>query len=294
MEYCPGSLAPRSPASNGCPARRGHGHRRAPRGRARIGAPGGAHPPRHAASNILITTFGSAVLADFGISSTLVRSDGDEVLAMSIPWSAPRWSPSRPAAPCRAGCGPRGHGVFAPWPGTARSSAASGAEHPRPLMRRRIARATFIRRSARDGGARRPAAGARGRDGPRARAPVPQRPSSARRCARCSVPGASSPRPARGARRGMDAGRGDGRFRRHHRARPGAQPGRTPKTVARRRGVRGRRMPRACAPRRKTRASPPRPGRRIACGRSRLAVVAGVVAVAAVAPIVVVLGSGLR
>ncbi|PZU32607.1 MAG: serine/threonine protein kinase, partial [Microbacterium sp.] len=40
-------------------------------------------------SNILITTFGSAVLADFGISSTLARSQGDEVLAMSIPWSAP-------------------------------------------------------------------------------------------------------------------------------------------------------------------------------------------------------------
>ncbi|WP_231717897.1 serine/threonine-protein kinase [Microbacterium aurantiacum] len=40
-------------------------------------------------SNILITTFGAPVLADFGISSSLLRREAEEVLAMSIPWSAP-------------------------------------------------------------------------------------------------------------------------------------------------------------------------------------------------------------
>ncbi len=40
-------------------------------------------------SNILVTSFGSAVLADFGISSSLQRSAASDVLAMSIPWSAP-------------------------------------------------------------------------------------------------------------------------------------------------------------------------------------------------------------
>ncbi len=40
-------------------------------------------------SNILVTTFGAPVLADFGISSSLSRETADEVLAMSIPWSAP-------------------------------------------------------------------------------------------------------------------------------------------------------------------------------------------------------------
>ncbi len=40
-------------------------------------------------SNILVTTFGSAVLADFGISASLQRSAASDVLAMSIPWSAP-------------------------------------------------------------------------------------------------------------------------------------------------------------------------------------------------------------
>src|SRR5690606_35204066 len=39
-------------------------------------------------SNILITSFGAPVLADFGISSSLARGR-DEVLAMSVPWSAP-------------------------------------------------------------------------------------------------------------------------------------------------------------------------------------------------------------
>ncbi|MDF2580745.1 MAG: serine/threonine protein kinase, partial [Microbacterium sp.] len=41
-------------------------------------------------SNILITTFGTPVLSDFGIAAAISgRSDGDEVFAMSVPWSAP-------------------------------------------------------------------------------------------------------------------------------------------------------------------------------------------------------------
>ncbi len=56
-------------------------------------------------SNILVTTFGAPVLADFGISSSLVRQGADEMLAMSVPWSAPRSSPSRRPEPCRARCG---------------------------------------------------------------------------------------------------------------------------------------------------------------------------------------------
>ncbi|GLJ79492.1 serine/threonine-protein kinase [Microbacterium imperiale] len=41
-------------------------------------------------SNILITTFGSPVLSDFGIAAAITgRADEDEVFAMSVPWSAP-------------------------------------------------------------------------------------------------------------------------------------------------------------------------------------------------------------
>lgn len=40
-------------------------------------------------SNILVTTFGAAVLADFGISASLRMRRSDDLLAMSVPWSAP-------------------------------------------------------------------------------------------------------------------------------------------------------------------------------------------------------------
>lgn len=40
-------------------------------------------------SNILITEYGSPVLSDFGIATTLKQNDESEILAMSVPWSAP-------------------------------------------------------------------------------------------------------------------------------------------------------------------------------------------------------------
>jgi len=40
-------------------------------------------------SNILATSFGSPVLADFGIATSLASVRHDELLAMSVPWSAP-------------------------------------------------------------------------------------------------------------------------------------------------------------------------------------------------------------
>jgi serine/threonine protein kinase len=40
-------------------------------------------------SNILITTFGTPVLADFGIATSLASAGNDDVIAMSVPWSSP-------------------------------------------------------------------------------------------------------------------------------------------------------------------------------------------------------------
>lgn len=40
-------------------------------------------------ANILKTSYGRPVLADFGIAATLVRSEGQQVLGLSVPWSAP-------------------------------------------------------------------------------------------------------------------------------------------------------------------------------------------------------------
>ena len=78
-------------------------------------------------SNILVTSFGAPVLADFGISSSLARGRAEQVLAMSVPWSAPEvvteqtsgtvasevWGSARRCTPC--------------WPATAPSSASSAA-----------------------------------------------------------------------------------------------------------------------------------------------------------------------
>ncbi len=40
-------------------------------------------------ANILITQYGRPVLADFGIAATIVRTEGQEAIGMSIPWSSP-------------------------------------------------------------------------------------------------------------------------------------------------------------------------------------------------------------
>ena len=40
-------------------------------------------------SNILITSFGTPVLADFGIAGSIANADNDDVILMSVPWSAP-------------------------------------------------------------------------------------------------------------------------------------------------------------------------------------------------------------
>ena len=77
-------------------------------------------------SNILVTTFGAPVLADFGISSSLARATADEVLAMSIPWSAPEVIAEQTAGHRRQrGVEPRRDGVLAARRPQSRSSGAS-------------------------------------------------------------------------------------------------------------------------------------------------------------------------
>ena len=83
-------------------------------------------------SNILITTFGTPVLADFGISSSLQRATADEVLAMSIPWSAPEVVAEQTAGHRRErGVEPRGDRVFAARRAQPVRTAASAGRTPR-------------------------------------------------------------------------------------------------------------------------------------------------------------------
>lgn len=96
-------------------------------------------------SNILITTFGSAVLADFGISSTLARSQGDEVLAMSIPWSAPEVVAEHTGGTIASEVWGLGATVYSLLAGHSPFERREKGQNTRELMRRRIARATFVR-----------------------------------------------------------------------------------------------------------------------------------------------------
>ncbi|MGA1826646.1 serine/threonine-protein kinase, partial [Microbacterium sp.] len=104
-------------------------------------------------SNILITAFGAPVLADFGISSSLTPATADQVLAMSIPWSAPEviaeqtagtvasevWSLGATVYSLLAGHSPferRDHGQ------NTRGQNTRG-QNSKEQLRRRIARATY-------------------------------------------------------------------------------------------------------------------------------------------------------
>ena len=95
-------------------------------------------------SNILITTFGSAVLADFGISSSLLRSADAEVLAMSIPWSAPEVVAEQTAGTIASEVWGLGATVYSLLAGHSPFERREKGQNTRELMRRRIARATFV------------------------------------------------------------------------------------------------------------------------------------------------------
>lgn len=95
-------------------------------------------------SNILITSFGSAVLADFGISSALVRSGDDEVLAMSIPWSAPEVVAEQTGGTIASEVWGLGATVYSLLAGHSPFERREKGQNTRELMRRRISRATFV------------------------------------------------------------------------------------------------------------------------------------------------------
>lgn len=95
-------------------------------------------------SNILITTFGSAVLADFGISSSLLGAADAEVLAMSIPWSAPEVISEQTGGTVASEVWSLGATVYSLLAGHSPFERREKGQNTRELMRRRIARATFV------------------------------------------------------------------------------------------------------------------------------------------------------
>lgn len=94
-------------------------------------------------SNILITTFGAPVLADFGISSSLVQVSPDEVLAMSIPWSAPEVIAEQTAGTVASEVWSLGATVYSLLAGQSPFERRERGQNSKEQLRRRIGRATY-------------------------------------------------------------------------------------------------------------------------------------------------------
>lgn len=94
-------------------------------------------------SNILVTTFGAPVLADFGISSSLTRIAGSEVLAMSIPWSAPEVVAEETAGSVASEIWSLGATLYSLLAGRSPFERREAGQNTRDHLRRRIARATY-------------------------------------------------------------------------------------------------------------------------------------------------------
>nr|WP_208388021.1 serine/threonine-protein kinase [Microbacterium halimionae] len=94
-------------------------------------------------SNILITTFGTPVLADFGIASSLALDPSDEVLAMSIPWSAPEIIAEDTAGTVSTEVWSLGATIYSLLAGQSPFERRDRGENSREQLKRRIARASY-------------------------------------------------------------------------------------------------------------------------------------------------------
>jgi len=101
-------------------------------------------------SNILVTSFGVPVLADFGISSSLARGAAGEVLAMSVPWSAPEVISEGTAGDVASEVWGLGATIYSLLAGRSPFERPEAGQNTREHLRRRILRATYPRMSRPD------------------------------------------------------------------------------------------------------------------------------------------------
>ena len=94
-------------------------------------------------SNILVTTFGTPVLADFGISSSLMHRSDSEVLAMSVPWSAPEVIAEQTPGTVASEVWSLGATVYSLLAGHSPFERRERGQNTKELLRKRIARATY-------------------------------------------------------------------------------------------------------------------------------------------------------
>ncbi len=101
-------------------------------------------------SNILITSFGVPVLADFGISSSIARGTAGEVLAMSVPWSAPEVISEDTTGTVASEVWGLGATVYSLLAGHSPFERPERGQNTREHLRRRILKATYPRMSRPD------------------------------------------------------------------------------------------------------------------------------------------------
>lgn len=95
-------------------------------------------------SNILITTFGSPVLSDFGIAASIsARTGADEVFAMSVPWSAPEIVDERVAGSVAAEVWGLGATVYSLLAGRSPFERAGSGQNSRDQLKARIRKAAY-------------------------------------------------------------------------------------------------------------------------------------------------------
>ena len=142
MEYCPGSMSPR------------YRSERIPVAEAiAVGVKmAGALETAHRAGlvhrdikpgNILMTAYGSPVLADFGISSSLARATPDNLMAMSVPWTAPEVIAEHSSGDVASEVWSLGATVYSLLAGRSPFERTESGQNSRDLLRRRILRATY-------------------------------------------------------------------------------------------------------------------------------------------------------
>ena len=95
-------------------------------------------------SNILVTTFGSPVLSDFGIAAAISeRPSADEVFAMSVPWSAPEIVDERVAGSVAAEVWGLGATLYSLLAGRSPFERAGSGQNTRDQLKSRIRKAAY-------------------------------------------------------------------------------------------------------------------------------------------------------
>lgn len=95
-------------------------------------------------SNILVTNYGSPVLSDFGIATTVgPDTTGDDVIAMSVPWSAPEVVAELEAGSVASEVWSFGATLYTLLAGVSPFERAGRGMNQRELLKKRIAQATY-------------------------------------------------------------------------------------------------------------------------------------------------------